>query len=39
MIGKCLPPRRVAAPGDADCMNQKPSVFADATLTEEFRDA
>jgi hypothetical protein len=33
-IGNTLAARRVAAPGDADRMNQKPSVFADATLTK-----
>jgi hypothetical protein len=36
----CLPPRRVAAPGDAYRMNPKPSVFADATpIKETVRDA
>ncbi len=35
----CLPPRRVAALACADRMNQKPSVSADATPTENLRDA
>jgi hypothetical protein len=34
-----LPPRRVAAPGDAYRMNPQPSVFADATPMNESRDA
>ena len=34
-----LPPRRVAAPGDAYRMNLQPRMFADATPMTEFRDA
>jgi hypothetical protein len=39
LSASCLPPRRVAAPGDAYRMNPQPSVFADATPMTEFRDA
>jgi hypothetical protein len=37
IIGKVLPPRWVAAPGDAD-RTHRAGVFDDATPTEEIRD-
>lgn len=39
LSASCLPPRRVAAPGYADRMNPKPSVFAEATPMTDLRDA